>query len=710
MPLHRKNLTVAILVILGLILDAVILAQGLPADISEEESPDYLIDEELKWLRAEAIIYSASKKKEKLFETPAAAYVLTSEDIRRSGHTTIPEVLRMVPGLNVARIDGNKWAVSARGFNERLANKLLVLVDGRSVYTPLFAGVFWEEQDLLLDNIERIEIIRGPGAALWGSNAVNGVINIISKNSKDTLGGFVEAGGGAELEQFVNFRYGDQMGEDITYRIFGKEFNQDNFHESGNFPTDDEWRSWSGGFRIDWNRSPNDSLMLQGRIYEETGRRAQNVIDPALGLDDVPIGTNVFINPFPLTKIETVDLTYRGGHLLGRLEHQFSDISNLRLQVYYERTDHDGATFEPPEVRDTIDFELQHSLMLNDIHDVVWGAGYRLGRHNTEASPAVTFDPQDETLDLFNVFLQDSIGIIPERLFLTLGSKFEHNDFTGFEIQPSARVLLLPNDRHTIWGSVARAVRSPARVDQDIDATIARFGGNDGTNRTLLQIRGSGGKDFDREELVAYELGYRVRVTEDLTLDITSFYNDYSELQNRNIINRVIPLNATDTLFDSVAVIVNDMSGESYGAEVNANWNPSEFWRLTASYAYLDIQLHNENPTISNAGSETQENESPHHQANLVSSLDLPWNLQFNVGIYYVDTIVVDNVLVADVRVPSYIRTDMSLAWRPIENLEVRIVGQNLFDSHHPESGTTLTNIIQTEIERTVFGSIKWHF
>ena len=348
-------------------------------------------------------VTSVSKKPQKILEAPAAIFVITQEDIRRSGAVSIPEVLRMVPGLEVAKIDSNKWAVTSRGFNGRFANKLLVLIDGRTVYTPLFSGVYWDMKDTLLNDIDRIEIIRGPGAALWGANAVNGVINIITKEAKDTHGTMVIAGTGTEEQGFGAIRYGGMIGQDTHYRVYAKYFNRDGaVHVSGEDAAD-SWDVFRTGFRMDSAMSDKDRLTLQGDVYN--GRTGETVITKSFDPTD------------PATFDQENDIA--GANLLGRWKHSISDTSNIALQVYYDYTDRSSAILE--QRHDTFDIDFQHNFGLDQDHQIVWGLGYRFIRDDISNTFYSSWNPDNRDIDLLSAFVQDDITLVDKKVKLTLG-------------------------------------------------------------------------------------------------------------------------------------------------------------------------------------------------------------------------------------------------------------------------------------------------
>lgn len=627
-------------------------------------------------------VTSVAKKPQTLSEVAAAVYVITEEEIRRSGVTNIPEALRLAPGVQVARIDANKWAISIRGSNSRFANKLLVLIDGRSVYTPLFSGVFWDAQDTVLEDIERIEVIRGPGGTLWGANAVNGVINIITKGATDTQGGLAKAGVGTEERGFATLRYGGALGDSAHYRVYGKYFNRDGGVELTGEEGADDWDQARAGFRLDWQASNRDLVTMQGDIYDgHSGEQLQLA-------SSTP--------PFRATVANDQDLS--GGNLLARWTRSRPEASSLSLQLYYDRTERDALLFS--ETRDTVDIDFQHRFSLFDVNDIVWGLGYRYTTDDAGSTALATFDPDARNDQLFSAFLQDEISIIPERLLLTLGSKFEHNDYTGFEIQPSARLLWSPVDDHVLWAAVTRAVRTPSRADRDTTINTLIQGVLELPTLPLPVIaRISGNKDFDSEKLLAYELGYRLQATDSLAVDIAAFYNDYDDL--RGVQTRA-PLcepggvslaNNPFCLFTAQSLVVpstlvNTESAQNYGFEMAADWQSADWWRWKAYYAFLQ----DDGPPPL----------SPRHYVSVRSAIDLSRAVHTDLWLRYVDS-------VDDFDIDRYVTLDARLAWQARDNLELALVGQNLIEPEHQEFLSELGDV-PIAIERSGYVQLRWVF
>jgi iron complex outermembrane recepter protein len=593
--------------------------------------------------------------------SPAAVFVITQEMIRRSGYTTIPEVLRLAPGLQVARINSNQWAVTSRGFNNNIAgllasnNKLLVLIDGRTVYTPFFGGVFWDVQDVLLEDVERIEVIRGPGATIWGANAVNGVINVITMGAQDTQGGLTKAGGGNVERGFVSARQGGQQGENLHYRVYGKWFERGaSFHPT--FPADaDDWRQGRGGFRTDWTPTDMDMVTLQGDFYA---------------------GQSGFFNTAGGVNLND-DERVTGGNLLTRWTRTLDEHNDVSLQFYYDRADRQNNIGFIDQEFNTYDVDFRHHFVWDCNHNVVWGLGYRSVHDSINpltAPPAIvlSLDPARRAYDTFSVFAQDEMTL-REDLFLTVGAKLQHNDFAAWEVQPSVRLLYSPDPSWATWTSVSRAVRIPSRVEQD--ATIAA-----GVVPFLQFSRA-----FTSEELIAYELGYRSQPESWYSWDVATFFNQYERLSALRLTPPgVIPITTS-----------NGNRGEGYGVELSGQVEITPCWRFSGHYTFLQLLIHPGPGTVNFLGStgEAIEGSSPHNQIMLMSSHDLSndWQVDF-IG-RYVDELTF-------LPVPSYITMDMRLAWRPSPCTELAIAGQNLLDERHAEYFGGY------EIKRGVYGMI----
>jgi iron complex outermembrane receptor protein len=617
-------------------------------------------------------VTSVSKKPQKRSEAAAAIFVISNDDLRHWGVTSVPDALRRVPGVQVARIDANKWAISARGFNSRFANKLLVLIDGRSVYTPLFAGVYWESHDVPLEDIERIEVIRGPGGTLWGANAVNGVINIITRQAGATQGTLVSAGAGDEERGFGSVRHGGRLDNGVDYRVYAKHSSRD----TGGNPAGahDDWELGQVGFRSDWERDARDSFTLQGDYYEG---KAGEQVDIASGPANNP----------PATFTDDTELS--GGNLLFRWQREVRANSSFALQAYIDHVKRDEIVLY--EDRDILDIDFQHHLNPARDHDILWGIGYRHIRDATRNNATFSLDPSARNVDLFSAFIQDEISLAP-KLRLILGSKFEHNDFTGVEIQPNARLSWLMEDGHTLWGAVSRAVRTPARGEHGVTLRLLPPPAQD----TGVPLYAVGNTQFESENLTAYELGYRVNRGNRWSLDLTVFYNEYDELRTLD------PAGMPPA--DLLVPFDNRMEGETHGIELAAQWQVQPGWDVHASYSYLGTFLHLVNGSNDSAA-ESGEESAPQQQAAVWSSFELGRNLEFDVALRHVDDISINGV-----EVDGYTELDLRLGWIPRTGMEISLTGQNLLDSQHTEFLPDFIATQPTDVERSIHIKGIWKF
>jgi len=605
-------------------------------------------------------VTTVSKKEDTLFKTPAAITVLTAEEIRRSGHQSIPEVLRMVPGVHVAKIDSNKWAITARGFNSMYAEKLLVLIDGRSVYTPLYSGVYWDVQDVMLEDVERIEVIKGPGGTLWGSNAVNGVINIITKKAEDTQGTLVTGGMGTEERGFTSLRHGGKLGDDAHYRVYSKYHSRDKAVYANRHSGNDRTDAVRGGFRIDWDKSDQDHITIQGDSYDSHSGQRMRLTSP---------GVNFQAD-------DNVDI--RGLNILTRWTRKYSDDSDMSLQFYYDRTER--YSIQLGESRDTFDIDFQRCFQLADGHNLIWGLGYRHTGDNIDNTYTVSYNPSSRNDELFTGFVQDEITIVDDLLKFIIGTKIEKNDYTDYEFQPSARLLWTPNERNTLWASFTRAVSTPSRSYAHMT--------NKFNSVPPMQFAGSG--DLKSQTVESYELGYRIKPRNNLFFDFSLFYNEYDHLfaaENNPT--------ALSTIFD------NKMYGETHGIEIATHWQVNKDWKLAGGYSFLKMQIHTEGSSTNTTRAARIERESPCNMFHLNSQLNLQDDLEFNTTLYYVDS-------VPHYSVPSYMRLDMGLTWHISKNMDFSVIGQNLLDRSHPEFGDD--GVIATETQRGVFGKLTWRF
>jgi iron complex outermembrane receptor protein len=638
-------------------------------------------------------ITSAGRKAQNLSEVPAAVYVIDQADIHNSGVTSIPEALRMVPGIQVARISSSKWAIASRGFNGTFSNKLLVQIDGRSVYSPAYSGVYWDVQNVLLEDIERIEVIRGPGATLWGANAVNGVINIITKQSSDTQGGLVSVGGGNYEDKILSARYGLQFNENVYGRFYVSHHEQDEFqYNADHSDANDDWNMTYGGFRLDGDVGLANSWTVQGDIYS--------------GEADQQIEPYWTANAFYPTRVND-EIDTSGYNLLARWQHNFSETNSWTLQTYYDNTDRDEIYLG--QIHRTFDVDFQHRFQLWQRNDIVWGLGYRNVQDDFDNSYMVHIDPDSATKELFSAFIQDEITLVDNSLWLTLGSKLENNDYTGTEIQPSARLLWKPAANHSVWVSVSKAVRTPSRAEDSGKVVTFKYPPNSmmpqiPANGNAVYIYGN--SDMDPEVVVAYEAGYRFSRDKHFALDMTIFYNDYKNLTNYGFTWQVPNL-----IIDHIEFI-NGLKGTSQGLEASVVWEPLTWITTELSYSYICLSMSTDSSNSDESSAEViAEESSPKHQISLRTTIELRDNLQLNLWGRYVDQLKKASPVAEEMSlvVPSYLAVDANISWKIQDNLEFMLVGQNLFDNAHLEFiNEYFTPPI--EIKRSVYAKMTWKF
>lgn len=595
-------------------------------------------------------VYSASRFIEPVRASPNAIFVLTGEDLRRAHVTSIPEALRLVPGVQVGRVDANKWAVSMRGFNSREANKLLVLLDGRSIYDPLFSGTLWESQDVVLEDVDRIEVIRGPGGTLWGANAFNGIINIITKDSADTQGGLLALSGGDEENYTAVARYGWEAGRQQHARVYLKAWNHDTGYAE-DVPAYDAADSVRGGFRWDWGIADGSQLRISGDVYRaETGIRE----DPAL----------------------VQDVIHKGRNIMLRWNQQLADGNSLQVQLYHDHVDFKSLGFD--QRRDSYDLELQHSLQLGTRNFVVWGGGVRLMRDHTQSqaglSGLVDVLPASRKDEVINVFAQDTISLVPDRLHLVAGLKYESTDYASREWLPNLRLAFTPTPGQTWWMGASEATRVPSRLESDLTF--------------FSTIRP--GDTFGAEQVRAYELGQRLLVVPSFGYDVTLFYNDYDDL---------LTSEAGGTEFRNL------MHGNSYGAEVALRWEPADNWRLDAAYTWLEMDLGLDAASASNPGQlRYLERLSPRHQASLHSLFEVSASIEFDLTLRYVGAL-------PSLDIPDYTELDAGITWKATPRLDFSVAGRNLLHAHHPEQDfASSATGMPSETERSLHARLAWRY
>jgi iron complex outermembrane receptor protein len=568
---------------------------------------------------------SVSRGPTKLSQTAASIQVITNDDIRRSGATTLAEALRLAPNLQVAQTNGHDWAITARGFNGAsvatgsIANKLLVMIDGRSIYTPLFGGVFWDAQHVALEDIDRIEVVSGPGGTLWGANAVNGVINIITRSAAVTQGGTVTLAAGSLLEKYGSVRYGGTVGRDFSYRVYGQHLDAGSTIRANGADAHDDWNLTQAGVRTDYRRSDADSVTVQGDFYE----------------GDQGIPSTTFIH---------------GQNVLARWSHVTSPQSDWMLQLYYDRTKRTFPRASFVEELQTADVDFQHRFAIGGRSSFLWGVGYRHMWDDVHNGGSFSFLPAKKTMRLASAFVQDELTSADRALKLTVGAKFEHNAFSGLEAQPSVRLAWTPAGRQMAWAAGSRAVRSPARIDTEIRTGPTR-----------------GNPDFAAEKVTAYEIGYRITPAETLSLSVSAFHNRYSDV--RSINQNVTPPGGL--------LLANDLQAITFGIELAAAFQPAAWWRLRGGYTHLEEEFRILTAQVL-AFSEAFEAHDPQSQFLLQSVMDLPRGMQLDIVARHIAEL---PATLLGPTIPAYTTADIRLAKR-IARWEISAVAQNLAGDH----------------------------
>ncbi len=627
--------------------------------VDEDVTPpsvEDLLSMSLEQVMALPITTSVSKKQQKVKDSAAAIFVISAEDIRRSGATTVPDALRMAPGLQVARINSNQWAVTLRGFNERTSNKLLVLMDGRTLFSPGFSGTLWETLDMLMENIERIEVIRGSGATLWGANAVNGVINIISKNAKKTQGAELIAAGGDD-QGFGSARYGFQIDKHSFGRVHIQNKKHDSYLNSAGVSNYDGWDAQQGGLQLDLSDGDDDKVKVQGNFFH--GQYKEQSLRPLL--------TAPYFDRLR-NQQDTIMFS-----LLSRWDKTLSADSDFSLQAYYDYQQHE---FFLPSNFHQFDVDFQHHQKLTARHDLIWGGGYRFIQDHYTNNAYYQYQPVGRGYNLYNGFLQDEMALVPDRLKFIVGSKFEHNAFSGLQIQPNARMIWSPDDHHSVWTAISKAVTTPSRSKQELDIWLATEPPSAETGNLPVKVMGQASSapgKYKSEEVLAYELGYHFQASK-LSADLSLFYNDYSRLPQ-------IISGSPNVLFSATGVpyllfpvgLTNGIKGYTYGSELSGTWQATGFLKLNLLYGYLDARFKQPDGSL-----HPFSYGNPQNQFSLRSSFDIKDNLELDLWFRYVDKLPAANIK----PVADYTSIDVRLAYRPIRNLELSLVGNNLIENH----------------------------
>ena len=624
-------------------------------------------------------VTSVSKDPRQVMKTPAAITVITQEDIRRSGATSIPEALRLAPGVEVARIDGDHWSIAIRGLAGQFSKDLLVLIDGRSVYTPLFAGVYWDVQNVVLEDVDRIEVVRGPGGTIWGANAVNGVINIITKSAENTHGVLVNMGGGNVDQGTGSIRYGGMIGKDFNYRVYATgSIRGPEFHSNGD--EFDRWRMGQTGFRTDWKSGDKNAFTVQGDIYSAGS------------------GESSFLATFsPAAEIVQNGIaSVSGGNVLARWQHTMGEGSDIQIQTYFDRTNR--VDIEGGEKRDTFDVDFVQHVRVHEAQELTWGLGARVSPSKfIQTTPAINFLPNNQTDSIYSGFLQYELPIVRDRLTLTAGTKVEHNNFSGFEFEPSVRLLWTPTAQQSFWAAVTRAVRTPSRQDQDVSFAILAAAE---PTPPSVYFEVVGNPNAKAEQLVGYEVGYRTQVSKNFYLDVTAFYNNYNGLQGYGPPGIGESADPPPLHLFFLLPYANSIVGDTVGSEIAPDWKITHWWQVRGSYSFLHMALRNK-PGFTDIGNllSSYMGSSPSSLVSFQSLFNLPKHFELDATYRYTSALPAYSVA-------AYSTADLRLGWHFGEGLEFAVVGQNLLQPSHAEFGGNPGPLVG--IKRSAYAKVTW--
>ncbi len=628
-------------------------------------------------------VYSASRKTQRLSDISSAVFVINQDMIRRSGLTEIPEILRLAPGVQVSRINGNSWSVSIRGGSGRYGDKLLVMIDGRSIYTLLFAGVYWEDQDLVLADIDRIEVIRGPGAAIWGANAVNGVINIITKNAAQTQGTHVNVSTGTINNALAGVRYGGTINDTAHYRVSLKYRQQAGFDRPDESDNHDGLQIGHGSFRTDWEPNARDGFSLQGAFFN--GTVGENMIE-------------VFPAPPYVDQVREDDDS-RGWDMVGSWRRQVSAGNRIDLKLYYDDAHRDSFFYSSD--LDTFDLALQQQFTVGSRQNLIYGVRYRYTGTKIEGKTNFQVAHNSRSDYLYSFFLQDEIALLEKELFVTMGSKFEYQSFTGFEVQPTLRLLWNVNSANSLWASVSRAVRNPSIGEQEM-ALEQGYIPVEGNPDQLVGFWVMGNPDLESETLIAYEAGFRSELTSALSVDLALFYNQYDNVRGFELLSPAPVFEPVPYLRTGMRM-VNNVSGHSYGFELSADWKPVSVLRFRANYSNIQVE-EDEKPGAPDFLNEEYAGRVPTSLYTL--SMDWTPRPDMDLGMYLYGS---SSLSYDTDPIPEYIRFDLRLAWRPVTGVELSLVGRNLFDSEHTEYPST-DALLNSDIPQSIYAGLTLDF
>jgi iron complex outermembrane receptor protein len=666
-----------LMLLFALISSALILSSAAETDQPQDS------ENSLKQLSLEQLgsvkVTTASKEPEEVWNTASAIYVITHDDIERSGATSIPEALRLAPGVEVARIDSSRWSIGIRGFGSRLCRNVLVLIDGRTVYTTLIAGTYWEVQDYVLEDIDRIEVIRGPGGTIWGPNAVNGVINIITKNTKDTRGEYVSVGGGSLNQGFFNARYGAGDGKSLDYRMYAKGFvDGPEYHSDGmNF---DRWRDAQIGFRMDWAANNRDSFSLHGDMYDQGNGES--------------VAADTYAPPYLQVINSTAPLS--GANVTMQWARLFSEGNDLQLAAYFDRTNRQEANFS--DIRNTFDVDFLDRFRLLARQQISWGLGARSSKGDDRVVVSgLVFIPYNRTDLLFTAFFQDDVALVPNKLTFSFGTKALKTNYTGVQWEPSGRLLWTPTRHQTIWAAFTHALRTPSDGERDFYLLGPPIGF---VGALPVLPRFNANPDFHSEELNGYEAGYRRLLLKNVYVDLAAFYNHYGDLFSEDIIGSpYFETNPGPPHYLLPAHFGNGLLGTTTGGEIAPEWKVTNRWRLRGSYSYLLMQLEKGTGSLDIGSASGIEGSSPKHQVLAESNFDISKAFNLDLNYRYVSAL-------PALTVHSYSTGDARFAWQAGEHVQLSVVGMDLFQPHHAEFSSDPGPLVG--IKRSVYGQIAW--
>jgi len=654
---------------------------GLSQDSTSIDLTDFSLEELL-----DVEVVSISRKAESVQRAAAAVFVISAEDIRRSGAHSIPEVLRLAPGLNVARISSSSWAITSRGFNSRFANKLQVLVDGRSIYSTMFSGVYWEASPVMLEDIERIEIIRGPGATMWGANAVNGVINIITKKpDQDDPASMVALMTGTKDLYRSAWRVDGGAGEFGSWRLSSQFKKHDSFTTDAGDEANDAWDEYLARLRWDQQLGERDNLTVSGHYYQS--HMEYQYLDVTPGP--------------PYSQIEEDVMDFRTASFQTIWARELSETSGMKLGLYFSHFDHNQQLLH--EIQNIADVDFQHNFNISSNQAVIWGGSWRYHHDHMNGSPAISFNPDSVDGQVFSVFFQDDWSIVPDRLNLILGGKWEYRKETGDQGQPNVRMTWTPTEKTTWWGSVARAVRVPSRINRDIQMDMAMvppgamFPGSPTMSTSMI-----GSDSMKPEELVAFETGFRFKPNGRLSLELVLFLNEYDKLRILEMGEmQPHPIYGPPIMMMPLEVS-NGAGGRTQGGELTANWKPSSGCRFQLAYSYWDFKGAHVAPHENNGMGRMV---TPKHQVSLRGLFTPAKNWETDFWFRFTDDLMADPEDVTE-----WNELDLRVAWTPIARLRLTMGGRNLLHDNHQEFIYRNTAPNPTRIERSGYLEFQWNF